>query len=61
MAAQVINVVQSGGYTVRGMLIITNNHAEIAKAIMKKSVVARLIYMEKGLTQEILKKFYMLF
>ena len=36
VAAQVINVVQSGGYTVRGMLIITNNHAEIAKAIIEE-------------------------
>ena len=36
VAAQVINVVQSGGYTVRGMLIITNKHAEIAKAIIEE-------------------------
>ena len=35
VAAQVVNVVQSGGYTVRGMLIITNQHKEIAKAIIE--------------------------
>lgn len=37
VAAQVVNVVQSGGYTVRGMLIITTNHQEIAQAIIAET------------------------
>lgn len=36
VAAQMINVVQSGGYTVRGMLIITSKHEEMAKAIIEE-------------------------
>jgi uncharacterized membrane-anchored protein YitT (DUF2179 family) len=36
LAMQVVNVIQSGGYTVRGMLIITNKHAEVAKAIIEE-------------------------
>ena len=36
IAMQMINLIQSGGYTVRGMLIITNKHAEVAKAIIEE-------------------------
>lgn len=36
IAMQVINLIQNGGYTVRGMLIITNKHAEVAKAIIEE-------------------------
>ncbi|AYG00997.1 YitT family protein [Lactococcus allomyrinae] len=37
VAAQVLNVVQSGGYTVRGMLIITSKHREMAKEIIEET------------------------
>lgn len=37
VAAQVLNIVQSGGYTVRGMLIITNYHKEVAQAIIEQT------------------------
>jgi uncharacterized membrane-anchored protein YitT (DUF2179 family) len=36
VAAQVVGIVQNGGYTVRGMLIITDKHNEIAKAIIEE-------------------------
>ncbi|MFC4651888.1 YitT family protein [Lactococcus nasutitermitis] len=36
VAAQVIGVVQNGGYTVRGMLIITDKHEEIAQTIIEE-------------------------
>ncbi|AYG00998.1 YitT family protein [Lactococcus allomyrinae] len=36
LAMQVVNIIQSGGYTVRGMLIITNKHTEVAKAIIEE-------------------------
>lgn len=37
VAAQVVNIIQSGGYTVRGMLIITNHHVEVAKTIIEQT------------------------
>ncbi len=35
VAAQVVGVVQSGGYSAKGMLIITNRHKEIAQMIIE--------------------------
>lgn len=35
VAAQVVSVVQSGGYSAKGMLIITNKHREIAQMIIE--------------------------
>lgn len=34
VAAQVIGFVQNGGYAVRGMLIVTDKHEEVSKAIL---------------------------
>lgn len=36
LAMQVVNIIQSGGYTVRGMLIITSKHTEVARAIIEE-------------------------
>ncbi|MCL2681368.1 MAG: YitT family protein [Streptococcaceae bacterium] len=36
VASQVIGFVQSGGYAVRGMLIMTNKHEEVAQAVMNE-------------------------
>ena len=36
ISMQMINLIQNGGYTVRGMLIITNHHVEVAKTIIEE-------------------------
>lgn len=36
VSAQVVGIVQSGGYTVKGMLIITDKHKEVAQMIIQE-------------------------
>ena len=36
ISMQMINLIQNGGYTVRGMLIITNHNVEVAKTIIEE-------------------------
>ncbi|RZI49130.1 YitT family protein [Lactococcus kimchii] len=36
LAMQMINLIQNGGYTVRGMLIISRKHKEVARAIIEE-------------------------
>lgn len=59
MYGQIVRLVQQGGYTARGTLIISDQSETIARFIMEELGRGSLTYMVKGPTLVVIKKLFM--